>query len=1611
MTKTRSSESFLDLEEMNEFRTNLALLKKDVADLKSLKGEVKEIKGLLLELCKQKSVVEGGEEVVTETAATKGTLGSSAEAAGTSTGGIPRTAAPEVRFAIETNTVVPTAPMTTRSLSCPMGNSGVQGFGTTHPEPTVFTQGENHTGRMGNSDNGGQGFGHTRPESTLFTQRENFFGEKNNFGFGPTLNRGVNRGVNQWNTGVHVIDPQMHLFGTAAREGNQYAEAVIKGPRLEISLFTGEDPVDWLKQCEKFFEITGTPVDQWVNLAVAHLYGRAAKWFRGVGLPWQVITWPQWCAMVCTRFSTANTHEAVELFQNVKQYGMTVEQYIDKFEEYMDLVRRDHPYLQEPYFTSCFISGLRGDIKHDVCGQKPQGLLESYWYAKNYEKAANSRKAAANFNRNRLQTGGNTGKNVYNKGQPRQEGDKKEEKKCWFCKEPWFPRHQCKVKQAIHALLVENEESVEVEEDSVEEEEIKGEKQGEKLPEQTENVQEELMSISQSAVYGLTRPDTFSVMIKVNGKKAVGLVDSGSTTTFMDSKFAIKSQCTLENTKMRKVIVAGGGELKSELIVPGMEYEIQGESFTNSFNLLSLERYDIILGADWIFKYSPITLDLRKREMKITKGGRELEIQDFTKPGKYFQVSNKKMGKMIKKGALGCVIQINAITDQSNVEVGIPKDIQIVLQSFPEVLKEPKGLPPRRSCDHVINLKAGSEPPNLRPYRVPHFQKGAMEDIITELIRTQEIRISDSPYVSPAVMVRKKDGSWRLCVDYRQLNAQTIKNKFPMPIIEDLLDELHGAKVFSKLDLRSGYHQIRMAEGDIPKTAFRTHLGHYEYNVMPFGLTNAPATFQALMNQVLAPFLRKFVLVFFDDILIYSKTQSEHLEHIKLVMQALSANQLVVRLKKCEFGLDRVSYLGHIISSEGVSTDPKKISDIKNRKPPKNVTEVREFLGMAGYYRRFIKGYGVICRPLHDLLKKDGFKWGDTQQEAFELLKEKMCNSPVLALPDFSQPFVIETDACGIGIGAVLMQKGRPLAYFSKALGPKAAAQSVYEKEAIAILEALKKWRHYILGGSLIIKTDQQSLKFMMSQRLVEGIQHKLLLKLMEFDYVIEYKSGKENLVADALSRSPNLKEEQCLPITAVVPEWVQDIKRSYEEDIFAHKILSLIETDGDPERHYKLESGLLKYKGRIYVGETTEIRMLLLEAYHASYFGGHSGIRATYHRIKQLFYWPGLKKQVEHYIRECPTCQITKAEHIHIPGLLNPLEVPDMAWTHITMDFIEGLPKSQGKDVILVVVDRLTKYAHFLALSHPYTVEQVVQIFMDNIHKLHGMPMVIVTDRDRVFTSNFFQEIFKTQKIKLRFSTAHHPQTDGQTERVNQCLESYLRSMTFQEPQKWFSWLALAEWWYNTTYHTSIQMTPFQALYGYPPPQITEFAIPCNMSEEARVTLEDKALILQKLKSSMGEAQRRMKFYADKGRSERTLELGDMVYLKLQPYRQVAMGIRGSLKLRSKYYGPFKVIEKMGAVAYKLQLPDGAGIHPVFHVSQLKKHLGARAIPMPNLPAVGPDGQIKTEPAAVLQRRMIPRHNEPVTQWLILWENLTPAEATWEDASYIQAAFPNFQP
>jgi hypothetical protein len=419
----------------------------------------------------------------------------------------------------------------------------------------------------------------------------------------------------------------------------------------------------------------------------------------------------------------------------------------------------------------------------------------------------------------------------------------------------------------------------------------------------------------------------------------------------------------------------------------------------------------------------------------------------------------------------------------------VPPEIQTVLDNFEDVFADPKTLPPSRPYDHAVTLKPDAVPFNCRPYRYSPEHKTEIEKQVKQMLEARIITPSMSPFASPVLLVLKKDGSWRFCIDYHRLNELTVKNVFPMPVIDELLDELAGATVFSKLDLRVGYHQIRMRAEDEAKTAFKTHQGHYQFKVMPFGLCNAPATFQCVMNVVLEPCLRKSVLVFMDDILVYSSSLEAHVTHLTEVLHLLRKAQLFVKTSKCLFACDSLEYLGHIISAAGVATDPQKTTAMLEWPQPTTVTELRGFLGLTRYYRKFVKNYGVIAKPLTNLLKKKAFEWSDDATAAFLELKQAMTSTRVLRLPDFHKQFVVETDACDSGIGAVLMQDQHPIAFLSKPLSKQHLSLSIYDKEFLALLMAVERWRPYLQRAEFLIKTDHHSLCYLDDQQLQSPLQ------------------------------------------------------------------------------------------------------------------------------------------------------------------------------------------------------------------------------------------------------------------------------------------------------------------------------------------------------------------------------------------------------------------------------------------------------------------------------------------------------------------------------------------
>lgn len=875
-----------------------------------------------------------------------------------------------------------------------------------------------------------------------------------------------------------------------------------------------------------------------------------------------------------------------------------------------------------------------------------------------------------------------------------------------------------------------------------------------------------------------------------------------------------------------------------------------------------------------------------------------------------------------------------------------------------------------------------------------------------EMLDRGIIQESASPFSSPVVLVGKKDGSWRLCIDYRELNKRTVKDKFPIPIIEELMDELSGSTIYSKLDLRAGYHQMRLHAEDVFKTAFKTHTGHYEFLVMPFGLTNAPASFQRWMNTVFKPLLRKTVLVFFDDILVYSKSLSDHWKHLEEVFKLMSVNQMYAKDSKCAFAVNKIEYLGHFISAEGISTDPSKIKAVADWPSPTNIKHLRSFLGLVGYYRKFVQNYALLCRPLTELLKKGAFMWNQNAQDAFQKIKDSLVSAPVLALPNFNSTFIVETDASQLGIGAVLMQAGHPIAFISKTLGPRWKSLSVYEKELLAIVFAVQRWEQYLSGSHFIIKTDQKSLKWLLEQKISTPFQQFWLSKLLGFDYEIQYKKGVDNVVADALSRVHG-SEVLFLAISVISSNLEDLIKKSYTLDNNLIALLVQLENQ-TASSEYTLQRGLIKKHNKILVGPDTNLRKQILNWHHNTPEGGHSGRDLTIQRVRSLFTWKGMSKDVNQFVRGCSVCQSVKYDTAAYPGLLQPLPVPTEVWTDVSMDFITGLPISKGKSVILVVVDRLSKYAHFIPLSHPFTAVEVAQAYLDNIFKLHGWPQSIVSDRDAIFLSNFWKSLFSLHGTEFKMSSAYHPATDGQTEVVNRCIETYLRCMCGDQDKQWPNWLSLAEWWYNTHYHTSTQLTPYEIVYNQQPPLHLPYLAGESGNEEVDRSMRKREQMIATLRSQLLAAQNRMKMQANKHRSERVFQQGDWFWLKLQPYKQSTLQVRSNQKLAKRYCGPFQIMEKVGQVAYRLRLSPDIKIHDVIHVSQLKAFHGDPPL-VTSVPQwlKTPTAVTSPVPDFILDHRMVKVHNAAQVQYLVRWKGAQVYEDSWEIAEAFATRFP----
>lgn len=984
-------------------------------------------------------------------------------------------------------------------------------------------------------------------------------------------------------------------------------------------------------------------------------------------------------------------------------------------------------------------------------------------------------------------------------------------------------------------------------------------------------------------------------------------------------------------------------------------------------DVVPMDASHILLGRPWQFDRD-VTHRGRSNEYELNYKGKKMvlkpmassEVRSMTtqrgkKPSLTMFATENEVKNAIDNGELVYLL-IAKNTKQDDIETPLKQQLEAVLGEYEDVfpIELPIGLPPIRGIEHQIDLIPGAPLPNKAAYRCNPEETKELQRQIEELISMGYVRESMSPCAVPTLLVPKKDGSWRMCIDSRAVNNITIKYRFPIPRLDDMLDELHGSVIFSKIDLRSGYHQIRMREGDEWKTAFKTKHGLYEWLVMPFGLTNAPSTFMRLMNEVLKPFLGKFVVVYLDDILVYSRSSEEHFTHLKQIFETLRAQKLYGKKEKCDFLVESVVFLGYVVSKDGVSVDPTKVDAIKTWPSPTTVSEVRSFHGLASFYRRFIQNFSTITSPITECLKKGAFVWNEQAQKAFELIKLKLCEAPVLALPDFTQPFEVECDASGVGIGAVLIQNKRPIAYFSEKLGGARLNYCTYDKEFYAIVRALDHWSHYLRSNHFVLHSDHESLKYINGQQKLSPRHAKWVEFLQSFNFSSKYKDGKSNVVADALSRRYAL-----ISILETRLLGFETLKDYYKDDVDFGEIYSNCENGAFGK--YIMQGGFLFKENRLCIPRHA-IRELLVREAHGGGLAGHFGITKTLEILKEHFHWPKMLGDVQKVISKCVTCHMAKSSFK--PGAYTPLPTPNGPWMDVSMDFIVALPRTQrGKDAIMVVVDRFSKMAHFVACHKTDDASNVADLYFREIVRLHGVPKTIVSDRDSKFLSYFWNTLWRKLGTKLLFSTSHHPQTDGQTEVTNRTLGTLLRGLVNKTQKDWDLKLAHAEFAYNRSPTYATNHSPFEVVYGVNPYlPLDLMAMP--KEELVHPDAEAKLKSMMKLHEQVRErikAVNEVYKQRSKNNKPKLFNEGDLVWVHLRKERFPS---KRKNKLMPRADGPFKVISKINDNAYKIDLPGEYGVHATFNIGDLSPYLDDDGIQeLRSIPFKGGGDDAKIDP------------------------------------------------
>ena len=967
-------------------------------------------------------------------------------------------------------------------------------------------------------------------------------------------------------------------------------------------------------------------------------------------------------------------------------------------------------------------------------------------------------------------------------------------------------------------------------------------------------------------------------------------------------------------------------------------------------------KHDVVLGLPWLFDANPV-VDWRNRSMSFEP----LRLSSvFASP---------------EKGKHSC-------------SCSLPNSVPPEYSQFSCVFHEPlqEVLPPERPFDLEINLKNSDQlPPYLPIYRLSLPEQKALKEWIEENLAKTFIRPSKSPAAAPIFFVPKKDGSLRPCIDYRLLNANTIPDRYPLPLIPELMDQVCGAVYFTILDLKGAYNLIRIRSGHEWKAAFRCQFGQFEPTVVQFGLTNAPPVFQRFINFIFSDILNIYVVVYLDDILIFSKNLEDHRLHVAEVLKRLSDHNLVLKPSKCLFHQESVTFLGFRLSADGVSPESDKVQAIENFPVPKTVKDIRSFIGLVNYYRQFIKDFSKLSRPLTALTKKNvKFDWSPTCQSAFDALKKSLCVDVVLPYPDPEKPFFLETDASDFAVGAVLSQEVspkviRPVAFYSRTLSDSELNYTVYDKELLGVIEAFKHWRHYLVGSSFPVKvrSDHKNLLFFRTSRILKPRHARWSEFLSQFRFEIAHIAGEKNSVADALSRTPNLvspsksskkraftllpkscwesPDESVLPLnqSSPSPQLQLHVNEFASASDWPEKIAFFLEHDSWPESvddvdflRSKLSDFTLR-NDKLYLIDGQKLKLYLprnqrqatLKRFHEGL--GHLAFDSLIDLIEARFWWPNLRSSFREFLNNCAQCQLNRplpaSQRQAQAQPSRPLPPAALPFERIGIDFVQNLPLTKnGNRHILTCVDYATRWTIAKAVPDMESTT-VVNFLYEEILLNHGCPLEIVSDRGGAFLAEVFREFEHLQSIRHLASTPYHPQTNGLVERMHRMLNHAITTLSNSNPERWDEYLPQTVFSLRVRTHAVTGHSPFYLLYGIEPrlPGDTSppdsFLAPLDELERREQRLEFTARELDHLGQTRAASYHRSLAQAE--RIARRSGLDDRVsdhYFSVGDWVKLKHFARTKFEFRWK--GPYIIIKLGFPGTYWLMSPDGRWLDSTYN-------------------------------------------------------------------------------